>query len=249
MSHGAGGLTTGTPQAPQPHRTGAPVGQTAMFDNLRNAFREAIDNFQKELSRDAIPENVDKLLKGMIDEVADAKVRLKELEDQLAQATREAEAEKKNAMTAVRRGEMAEKIGDAETVEVARKFAEKHARRQIVFEQKATAMAEELTFRTGEIEDMMKAIKEARAKRATLAATAGRTGARESLGAADDLFAELDRMADKVGDEEARSDAAETMTDLNDSFDMHVDPDAPMPEPDVDFDARLAELKRRMGQE
>lgn len=219
-----------------------------MFENLRNAFREAIDNFQRELDREHVPENVDKLLKGMVDEVADAKVRLKELEDQIARATAEAEAEKGQAKTALRRGEMAEKIGDAETVEVARKYAEKHARRQILLEQKVAALQEELEHRTGEIEEMMASLKQARTKREGLAATAGRTGARERISEADDLFAQLDRMAEKIGDEEARGEAARSMGDLDDDFDLHVDVDAPPPPP-VDVDARLAELKRRMSQD
>ncbi len=133
-----------------------------MFENLRNAFREALDNFQKELNREAVPENVDKLLRGMIDEAADAKVRLRELEDEIARAEAEAEAEKKQAMTALRRRDMAERIGDAETVEVATKFAEKHGRRQVVLEQKVRALREEVEVRTSEIQDMMASIKEAR---------------------------------------------------------------------------------------
>lgn len=223
-----------------------------MFDNLRNAFREAIDNFQKELNREQVPENVDKLLRGMIDEVADAKVRLKELEDQLERARKEAEVERAQAKTAIRRGEMAEKIGDEETVAVARSFAEKHARRQILLEQKATALQEEMEFRAGEIEEMMKSLKEARSRRESLAATAGRTGARETLGEADDLFAQLDRMAEKIADDERQGEAARSMGDLDDleadDFDLHVDPDARR-EPEVDVDARLEELKRRMGRD
>lgn len=220
-----------------------------MFDNLRNAFREAIDNFQKELNREQVPENVDKLLKGMVDETADAKVRLKELETDLARAEAEAAAEKKQAETALRRGQMAESIGDAETVEVARKFAEKHARRQIVLEQKAEALKKEIGIRTAEIEEMMASIKKARAQRDSLAATAGRTGARESLGAADDLFAELDRMAEKIGDDEAQADAARAFDDLDLGGDdeLHVDFDRPTPRAsEADVDARLEELKRRM---
>ena len=37
-----------------------------MFDDLRNAFREAVQNFKDELDRDSVPENVDRLLAGMI---------------------------------------------------------------------------------------------------------------------------------------------------------------------------------------
>ena len=36
-----------------------------MFDDLRTAFREALDNFKKELKRDQVPETVDRLLVGM----------------------------------------------------------------------------------------------------------------------------------------------------------------------------------------
>ena len=223
-----------------------------MFDQLRNAFKEALDNFQKELDRDHVPENVDRLLKGMIDEVSDAKVRLKELEDDLARSEREAAAEKKQAQTALRRGEMAEKIGDAETVAIARKFAEKHARRQLVLEQKGQAIREELEIRTTEIQEMMRSIKEARTRRESLSATAGRTGARESLDAADDLFSELDRMAEKIGDDEAKADAARDISDLDlDGPDdgLHVDFDAPTRAPELDVDSKLEELKRRMGRE
>ena len=73
-----------------------------MFENLRNAFREALDNFNKELDRDQVPGAVDRLLAGMHDELADAKVRIKELEDQIARADVEAAREKKEAETARR---------------------------------------------------------------------------------------------------------------------------------------------------
>ncbi len=223
-----------------------------MFDQLRHAFKEALDNFQKELDRDQVPENVDKLLKGMIDEAADSKVRLKELEEEVARASREASVEKKQAEIALRRGEMAEKINDAETVAIAKKFAEKHVRRQLVLEQKGQALREEVEIRTAEIAEMMRSIKKARAQRESLAATSGRTGARESLGAADDLFSELDRMADRIDGQEAAADAAREIDDLDlgSSDDgLHVDFDEPARPAEIDVDSRLEELKRRMGRD
>lgn len=42
-----------------------------MFDELRAAFKEAIDNFNTELGRDQISESVDKLLIGMKGEIAE----------------------------------------------------------------------------------------------------------------------------------------------------------------------------------
>ena len=222
-----------------------------MFEKLRNAFREAVDNFYEELNRDHVPETVDKLLKGMRDELADTKVQIRSLEEQIRKTLAQAEAQKKEAATARRRGEMAEKIGDEETAKVAREFADKHAERQGLLERKAVALKGELEFLEGEYEGMMAKVKEAAAKRDALAAKSGRAGARDTIGAADDLFSELDRMAEKIGDEESRARAAESFGDLDldgdaaDDFDRELEAE----EPEVDVDARLEELKRRMGRD
>lgn len=222
-----------------------------MFDNLRHAFREAIENFNKELSRDQVPENVDALLRGMKNEVADAKVRIRELEDLIARADAEAARERKDAETARRRGGMASGIGDEETARLALEFAAKHEERLRILEQKATAMRDELALRTKEVEEMLVKVKEAQTRRDALSASSGRTGARETLGAADDLFAELDRMADKIGGEDARAEAARDLDDLDLDGDFGgMDDDVPPARaPEIDVDARLEELKRRMGRE
>jgi len=218
-----------------------------MFENLRNAFREAVENFNKELARDQIPENVDRLLKGMVDEVSDAKVAVRELESLIARTEAEIEREKKESSTARRRGKMARDIGDQETADVAAQYASKHEERLRVLEQKATALRQELELRTKEVDEMIAKVKEARAKRDALAATSGRTAARGSIGEADDLFAELDRMAGKIGDEDARAHAAEAFDDMDlDNVDAFDDPPRA---PELDVDQRLEELKRRMGRE
>jgi phage shock protein A len=222
-----------------------------MFEDLRRAFREGIDNFNKELNREHVPETVDKLIKGMVDEITDAKSGLGELENQIKKALIESEKEKGEAQTARRREQMANEIGDAETATIAASFAEKHEQHQKVLEQKALALKAELEFREAGIEEMMSKIKEAKTKRESLSATAGRTGARESISAADDLFSELDRMSDKIDGEKAKGDAAEAFSDIDlggDDSDTHIDMnEAPRAEPD--FDAALEELKRRMGKE
>jgi phage shock protein A len=215
-----------------------------MFENLRNAFKEAIENFNKELDRDQVPETVDRLLVGMRNEVADAKASADELESQIGKTLQQIEREKNEVSTARRRGKMAADIGDAETAQIAEQYATKHEERLRLLEQKATALQGELDFQRKEVDGMMAKLKEAKAKRDALGATAGRTGARESIKGADDLFAELDRMAEKIGDESARSEAAAEF----DPLDLHVDMDAP-PRQELDVDAALEELKRRMGKE
>ncbi len=218
-----------------------------MFDNLRRAFKEAVDNFKDEIGRDEVPEAVDRLLGGMKQQAADAKVYLRGLEADLAAAEKAIGVESSEAATCRRRESMAQKIGDADTARVAREFAEKHERRIEVLRGKAAALREEIGVRRAEIEEMIEKIKEARAQRDSLSASTGRTQARESMGRADDLFAELDRMAEKIGDEQAAADAAEDLgRDLDP--DLTVDLDEPAP-PRVDVDDRLEELKRRMGRE
>jgi phage shock protein A len=67
--------------------------------------------------------------------------------------------------------------------------------------------------------------------------------------AAEDLFDELDRMAEKIEGTRARADAAEAFDelDLGEPSEYRVDLDEAPKEP-LDVDAALAELKRRMGE-
>ena len=202
-----------------------------------------MDNFQQELNRDRVPGTVDRLLSGMVDEVTEAKTRLADLEQQLEKTRAESAREAREIETCDRRAAMAREIDDEETARVATEYGDRHRRRKEVLDMKAVALAEEVTLRRGEVDEMLEKVKEARARRDALAAETGRTGARESIRGADDLFAELDRMAERIGDTDAEASAAREMDD----FDLRVDPDAPVRRPQVDYDAALEELKRRMG--
>ena len=215
-----------------------------MFDNLRDAFREAVSNFKDELGRDEVPEAVDSLLKGMQIEVTDSQTHVKSLEAQIKRALQLAEMEKKEAATCRRREEMAMEIKDEETARVAREFAEKHEQKQSIQEQKALALKKELDVRRAEVAEMLEKLKEAQKQRDALAATAGRTSARNSLSEADDLFSELDRIAEKMSDGQHRQEAYQ---DLLEEFGPEdIRPEEP---PVADVDRRLEELKRKMGKE
>lgn len=218
--------------------------EDVVFDELREAFRQAVENFKTELDRDRVSEEVDGLVAGMRQEVVDARAYLDHLEEEIQASLERARAEEDEAKTCRRREQMAREIGDEETAGVAARYAEKHEKRRKVLERKALALKEELDLRRNELREMVDRLKEARTSRDGLAARAGRTRARESLGEADDLFAELDRMAEKIDDAERRGQAAEEL-------DSELDPGAaPDPaDPEAAADARLRELKRRMGME
>ncbi|MBW3534560.1 MAG: hypothetical protein KY453_04995 [Gemmatimonadetes bacterium] len=224
-----------------------------MFEDLRDAFREAVDNFKRELNRDQVPEAVDRLLAGMRDEAADARARVKRLEDDLAETRSRAGREKEEESTCRRREALAKRIGDEDTARLAGEYAAKHGRRREVLEGKVEALERELELGRAEFDEMLARLKEARERRASLSASAGRTGAREALGGADDLFSELDRMAERIADEDRRQEAAGSL-DLDgaegssDGEDLRVRRDE-SPRPPLDVDARLEELKRRMGRD
>ena len=219
-----------------------------MFENLRQAFREAVDNFKEELNRDEVPEVVDGLLHQMQEEVTDAKAQLHTLEMQIKKALQLAEMEEKEIATCRRREEMAQKIGDEDTAKVAAEFAEKHEKRKKIQEQKALALREELEMKRGEVEEMLATLKEARAKRSSLAATSGRASARNSLSGADDLFAKLDEMAEKIEGVDHQREAEEELLAELGELDSSPPP-PPRPSPEEEAEARLRELKRMMGEE
>jgi len=218
-----------------------------MFEDLRTAFREALENFNKELKRDQVPETVDRLLGGMKDEITDEKAEIRGVEDQLEKARRELAHEKELAATCRRRERMAREIGDEETAGVAVEHAVKHEGHLTVLEKKVAALGEELAYRRKAVDEMLEKFTEARRKREELSATAGRKSARDSLSEADDLFSELDRMAEKIEGERVRGEAAEELDESASDFKLSLDEDPPTEE--LDVDSALAELKRRMGRE
>ena len=215
-----------------------------MFDNLRQAFREAVDNFKDELGRDEIPDAVDRLLREMKREAADTKAEIRRLEEAIQDAIAKAEKEKGEGKTCRRREKMALEISDEETARLAREYAEKHEHRRSVLEHKALALKEELDMRQDELGEMLKAIKDAEKNRDGLTATVGRASARNSIEEADDLFSQLDRFADEIEADDARRKAN---IELDDLIDEGPDRFESRPDPaEIDVDARLEALKRAM---
>ncbi len=206
-----------------------------------------MDNFNKELSRDDVPDVVDGLLKQMYHEVSDTKAQLFTLEEQIKKAIQLSEMEEKEALTCRRREEMARKIGDEETADVAVEFAEKHEKRREIQAKKALALRAELELKRGEVEDMIVQLKEAKTKREALTATQGRTDARNAIGGASDLFDELDRMAEKIEGIDRQREAEEELLSEFGELESPTPPRGPSQEELAE--ARLRELKRLMGEE
>lgn len=211
-----------------------------MFDALRQAFREAVDNFRTELNRDAVPEKADGLIRAMEKEVVEARLILDRLAADIDATKRQVEEEDTQLQACLRREAMAQRIGDTETETVAREFAARHLQRKDVLEDKLRVLERERTDRVAEVEGMMKELKGAQARRAEMTAAAGRADARERLQGADDLFADLDRMAERIGDLGHEADAAASFTE---------DSAPPARDRNAEAEARLRILKERMGKD
>jgi phage shock protein A len=212
-----------------------------MFDDLKRLFSESWNAFLSEAERRDPEDRVAGLLTAMRREMVSARASLPLQDRHVQGAEAELARERKALADAERRGAMAERIGDAETMRVATEFAERHRRRVAVMEEKVRAARAERDLAYQEADDMMRRYKEADTHRFALVAEIRRRGAHARLDSAmghdpGEAGDELRRAEERIADETAY---AEALDDLSGGS-------APPPPPS-DVEDRLAELKRRMG--
>lgn len=214
-----------------------------MINDLKKLFSSAWDAFLAELGRRDPADHVADLLSGMRREMVHARASLPLYEQAVRAAETELERERKALDDAVRRGGLAERINDAETVRIAAEFAERHRRRVAVLEDKVRAARAEQELRAQEVQDMMRRYKEADANRFVLLNEIRRA---QSQGRLNDMaqaqaFDDFGRAAEKIETEIGYQEALDELSDL-------AGP-APPPPPsrDDEVEARLQEMKRRMG--
>lgn len=213
-----------------------------MLDDLKKLFSRTWDSFLTEAGRREPEDQVAELLSAMRREMVEARAQLPLLEQNFGATQAQLERERKALDDTRRRGAMAERIGDAETVRVAREFEEKHARRVAVLEEKVRASKAEWELRQDEAREMMRRYKEADANRFVLVAEIRRQGARGRINAA---MGHQSPVSDDFSRAEERIDDAAAYADALDD----LSPDAPggPPPPVDDIEERLREIKRRMG--
>lgn len=217
-----------------------------MINDLKRLFARTWDTFVAELGRREPEDEVVGLLGAMRREMVDARASLPMYEEHQRAAEAELVREQRALDDAVRRGGLAQKINDAETVRIAGEFAERHRRRVAVLEEKVRAARAERELRAQEADDMMRRYKEADANRFVLLNEVRRAQSQQRMGGMmdDPAFSDFDRAAEKMESEIAYGDALDELHGL--------DPTPPPPPPSQtsihdDVEARLQELKRRMG--
>lgn len=123
-----------------------------MFDAWKSAWREAVDNFRKELDPgegDALDRAV-----AMRRDLTTAEREFARLETELVRARREHAEEEEAARRCQRQEAMAREIDDVETAELAATFAARHAERARVFLGKLQALEAEAELRRKELDEM-----------------------------------------------------------------------------------------------
>ena len=194
-------------------------------------------------------DDIDRVIRAMRQELVDTRARISELEGLLESQLRQADREQEAARTAERRAARAEEIGDAETVEVANRFAARHRQRLEVLVLKAEGTQAELQQQKAEAVQGAEQLKAAMARRGSLGVQQRRADAIQHSADRFDSVDAFDRMAEKM---EGSSD----LDDARRQVDEALDPTVGAPQRDyaaerelreARADAMLDELKRRMS--
>ena len=194
-----------------------------MFDDLRQAFREALDNFNKELNKGQLSETDDELLIGMKNEIVREEAQIAGLRNQLLRTTAQIDDLTENIATAHRRQKMARDIGDGDTACLATDWATKARAQRSILSNKAAALQDEVDFHSRTIADMHSHFNEARSRRQTLSAQPDRASVYDSaIGAKEPLQAEDVEFKNALNELSSRQE--------------------------LDVNAALEELKRRMDE-
>lgn len=191
-----------------------------MFESLKSTIEDLLGGRVHPGDRRAV-------INDMKAALVMAKLGVEDLEQGVAITRRKLEAERQGLETSTRRKGLAAGIQDAETEALAAKFETQHGERAAVLERKLEAQEAEAALARRDYDEMLTQLKAASAGAGSVgagAAPAGTTRAPSDadLGLPDDaaLRGELDSLS-----------RAQVRT-----------------QKDADADARLAELKRRMGQ-
>jgi len=125
-----------------------------VFEDWKRAWREAVENFRRELNEPESAGEPAARVRAMEREIRAARDALRHLDEAIEDAAREARAERESERVCVRREKLAAGVGDAETVRLAAEYAARHAERAGVLERKSAVLREERTLLGRDLEAM-----------------------------------------------------------------------------------------------
>jgi hypothetical protein len=123
-----------------------------VFDGFRRSFDEL-------LARATRPEERRVVASRMKDTLVQARLGLDDLRDGLGKARQRLATEERELETVKRRKQLAEGIGDRETIDIANKYEQMHTERSEVLRRKVAAQEAELTLAEREVAEMSAELK------------------------------------------------------------------------------------------
>ena len=186
-------------------------------------FKRLREALEAALASATPPEDLHDLAGRMRAALVEARAGLGQMRDALQQTERELAGAQREIETAERRRALAAGINDAETVQVADGYIARHRERAVVLERKAAAQREEIALAERDVGAMTGQLEEVTKRRGTINAERSSAEAWASLGRAGVDRPELDAEQEAL---KARMDRAAR---------------------EADADAKLEQLKKRMG--
>lgn len=125
-----------------------------MFEDWKQAWRQAVENFQRELDDDR-GDDATRAMRRDERTTADA---LRRLDSELATARKNAATERNAEAVCLRREGLARNIGDTETADIAAEYATRHAERATILERKADVLEAERAMLVRDLDRMRAAL-------------------------------------------------------------------------------------------
>lgn len=129
-----------------------------MFDDWKQAWRQAVENFHREAgggSTGAPPR-----VRAMERELTSAAGTLLKLDDEIRRTRRDLAKEREEEQVCRRREALARDVDDAETVRIAVEFAERHAERAAVLDRKIAVLTDERALLSRDVDAMRERLAE-----------------------------------------------------------------------------------------
>lgn len=186
-------------------------------------FRRLREALEAALASATPPADLYDLAGRMREALIEARAGLGQMRDALGASERELEVLRAEIATAERRRELAAGIADQETVEVADRYLARHREHAAVLEKKVAAQREEVALAERDAAEMAAQLEEATKRRGGVASDRSTEAAWSALGRAGADRPELDAEQEAL---KGRMDRAAR---------------------EAEADAKLEELKRRMG--
>ncbi|HSJ23236.1 MAG TPA: hypothetical protein VK929_01045 [Longimicrobiales bacterium] len=182
-----------------------------MFDDWKNAWRQAVENFQREVhgGDDHAPPRV----RAMERELVSAAGALGKLDDEIRRTRRSLDAEREALEACRRRGELARNAGDDETVRIAGEFAVRHEERAAVLTRKLAVLEDERSLLDRDIGEMRQLVTEA-GQAQTADSGIGTGGNAGGASTFDDEAAARDRDFSRLEQDARERAAAERLEEL-----------------------------------